>query len=72
MFDPEGSLTITYNAGPAGPALSKAQVMLTPGSRAGGGGQCDPVGFSIRGRRQNSLIGVSFAKQIEQLAGFRR
>jgi hypothetical protein len=66
---PAGSLTVTYGAGPAGPALARATVALFPGGQAGGGGECDPIGFSIRGRVQKSLVGATFAVQIEQLAG---
>jgi hypothetical protein len=65
------SLTVTYNAGPAGPALARAQVSLqTPSS--GGADSCDPILFSIRGLAQTPLISASFVRQIETLAGFRR
>jgi len=65
------SLTVTYSAGPAGPALARAQVSLqTPSS--GGADSCDPILFSIRGKSQTALISASFVRQIEQLAGFPR
>ncbi len=65
------SLTVTYSAGPAGPALAQAQVSLQAPS-SGGADSCDPIRFSIRGRAQTPLISDSFVRQIEQLAGFRR
>jgi hypothetical protein len=67
---PAGALTVTYSAAPAGPALAQATVPLFPGGRDGGGGECDPITFSIRGHAQTALVGGSFAQEIEQLAGF--
>lgn len=69
--EPAGSLTVTYSAGPAGPALAQAKVLLFPGGQDGGAGECDPIGFSIRGHTEKALIGAPFAKTIEKLAGFR-
>jgi len=65
------SLTVTYSAGPAGPALARAQVSLQAPS-SGGATSCDPIRFSIRGRAQTPLISATFVRQIEQLAGFPR
>jgi hypothetical protein len=70
--EPAGALTVTYGAGPAGPALAQATVPLFPGGRDGGGGECDPIRFSIRGHAQTGLVGDSFAQEIERLAGFGR
>ena len=67
---PAGALTVTYSAGPAGPALAQAKVMLFPGGRSGGAGECDPIAFSIRGRAEKALIGASFVRRMEKLAGF--
>jgi hypothetical protein len=67
---PAGALTVTYSAGPAGPALAQAKVMLFPGGRSGGAGECDPIAFSIRGHAEKALIGASFVRRMEKLAGF--
>ena len=67
---PAGSLTVTFSAGPAGPALARASVALYAGSDSEGAGLCDPIGFSVRGHAETALMGDSFVKQIEKLAGF--
>ena len=62
-----GLLTVTYSAGPAGPALARAQLSLAgPGSP---GSACDPIRLWVRQHLQRPLLGTSFAQQITQLAG---
>jgi hypothetical protein len=66
---PAGSLTVTYSAGPAGPALAQAKVQLLTGVTDSGAGPCDPIEFSVRGHVEKALLGASFVTQIEKLAG---
>ncbi|HTW11147.1 MAG TPA: hypothetical protein VME01_00265 [Solirubrobacteraceae bacterium] len=63
---PARLLTVTYSAGPAGPALAKAELILWKGGGANG---CDPIRFWIRGRPQTALLSASFAAQMEKLSG---
>jgi hypothetical protein len=68
MIGPARQLTVTFSAGPAGPALAKAELTIYA-HRPSGGDSCDPIQFWIRGRAQTALVGTSFARKIEALAG---
>jgi hypothetical protein len=70
MILPARLLTVTFSAGPAGPVLAKAELTLYAHGE-GGADACDPIRFWIRGRVQTALVGTSFARQIEALAGIR-
>lgn len=62
-----GLLSVTYSAGPAGPALARAQLSLAgPGAP---GSRCDPIGFWARGHAQKPLVGANFAQAISRLSG---
>lgn len=66
---PTGSLTVTYSAGPAGPALAQAKTTFFAIWPDGGVQGCDPISFWIHGHMRTALVGTTFAGQIERLAG---
>jgi hypothetical protein len=70
--EPAGHLEVTYSAGPAGPALAKAEVTLYPSWKVSGENACDPISFSVHGHIERALIGRAFVPAIEKLADFRR
>jgi len=71
IIGPEGRLTVTYSAGPAGPALATAQISLPIGwpAAAIGATPCAPIGFTISGHAMRTLIGADFVRDILALAG---
>jgi hypothetical protein len=69
MFGPPGSLTVTYSAGPAGPVLAQARIVIPVGWTAIGANFCNPIEFTVRGRTEEpALVGGSFARGILKLA----
>lgn len=66
---PTGYLDVRYSAGPRGPALAEARVVLFAGWGPHGGDQCDQINFSIRAHAQRPLVGTSFIAEILKLAG---
>jgi hypothetical protein len=70
MLDPPGSLTVTYSAGPAGPVLAQAHIVIPVGWTAIGANFCNPIEFTIRGRTEEpALVGGSFARGVLKLGG---
>ena len=65
----EPSLTVTFRAGPAGPALAQAQLPVSLGTAgSSGSSRCFPIHFSSRGREQ-SLLGNSFVRLVGRTIG---
>jgi hypothetical protein len=69
MLGPLGSLTVTYSAGPAGPTLAQAQIVIPVGWTVIGANFCNPIRFTARGRSEPALVSASFARDILKLAG---
>jgi hypothetical protein len=64
------ALTLQFRAGPAGPALARAEVYVTHGTDGFAGfNSCDPIDFWIGGRQQTALTSPTFVRQIGQLIG---
>jgi hypothetical protein len=69
MLGPPGSLAVTYSAGPAGPVLAQARIVIPVGWTAIGADFCNPIEFTVRGRTEEpALVGGSFARGILKLA----
>jgi hypothetical protein len=69
MLEPFGSLTVTYSAGPAGPVLTQARIVIPVGWTVIGADFCNPIEFTVRGRTEEpALVGGSFARGILKLA----
>lgn len=64
------ALTLQFRAGPAGPALARAVVYVTPGKDGFAGvDSCDPIAFWIGGKQQTPLTSQTFVKHVGQLIG---
>ena len=61
------TVTFDFHATAGGALLAQARVI----DFRGASGPCNPVQFSIRGRRETPLIGGSFLEQVQRLLGVR-
>lgn len=72
MIDEPGRplLTLVFRAGPAGPALARAEVEVIPGHKGyAGWTPCSPIQFWVGGKAQKPLISRTFVAQIARLIG---
>jgi hypothetical protein len=70
MLRPFGSLTVTYSAGPAGPVLAQARIVIPVGWTVIGANFCDPIEFTVHGRTEEpALVGTGFANAVLKLGG---
>ena len=70
MLSGRPALTLQFRAGPAGPALARAQVYVSPGKRGyAGWNECDAIQFWIGGRQQTALTSQTFVRQMGATIG---
>ncbi len=70
MLSGRPALTLQFRAGPAGPALARAEVYVSPGKRGyAGWNECNAIQFWIGGRQQTALTSQTFVRQIGLMIG---